>query len=66
MYACICHAITEQQVRAKAQHNDFTYAHYSTLCKSSCCRCLPRIKELIDEAKQARAYSDTYYGGGID
>jgi bacterioferritin-associated ferredoxin len=70
MYACICHDITEQQVREKAQHNAFTFARYCMQCKNNCCKCLPRIKELVDEATKAKAESAAYYeaayGGGID
>ena len=65
MYACICHNVTEQQVRDKAHSSCFSYAHYSKQCRlNGCCKCLPRIKELINEEKQT--YSDTHYGGGID
>lgn len=65
MYACICHAVTEQQVRDKIVSSCFTYAHFSVQCKrAGCCKCLPRIKELIDE--ENKTYSPTHYGGGID
>jgi len=51
MYACICRGITEQNVIDMVNHNCFTYAHYSSLCRGDkgCCKCLPRIKELINE-----------------
>ena len=68
MYACICHAVTEDEVKHKAQTSCFAFAHYTTelKCNKSCCKCLPRIKEIINEEKLNKAYSPTHYGGGID
>lgn len=54
MYACICHDVTEQEVRDKAHTNCFTMAHYVTTCNIKCCKCLPRIKELINEENEAK------------
>ncbi len=53
MYVCVCHAITEQAVRDKAQSSCFAFAYYSTELRTSvgCCKCFPRIKEIIDEEK---------------
>ena len=49
MYVCNCHGITEAQVRDKAGSSCFTYAHFTGLSK--CCggKCLPRVKEIINE-----------------
>ena len=65
MYVCSCYGITESQVKHKADTGCFAFAYFAMKCKSNgCCKCLPRIKELINEENQA--YSDTHYGGGID
>ncbi len=64
MYVCNCHGITEAEVRDKVHNNCFTYAHYTMSCKSGCCKCLPRIKEIIDEEKQAIYTQAIYWRDG--
>lgn len=60
MYVCICHAVTEQEVRDKAQGCCFTLAHYSKIVHDGGCgRCIPIIKEIINEEKhEHKAYRD--------
>ncbi len=58
MYVCVCYAVTEEEVQHKASKSCFTFAHYATTCKKrGCCKCLPRIKEVIDEAIKQKATS---------
>ncbi len=67
MYVCNCHGVTEAQARDMARSSCFTYAKFTKLSK--CCggKCLPRIKELINEENdKKKEYSPTHYGGGID
>ena len=59
MYLCNCHGTTEQDVidLVDATHSAFVYA---TICQGlkgskSCCKCLPRTREVIDEAKRNKA-----------
>ncbi len=49
MYVCICHAVTEADVREKAYKGCFAFSDYAVACKGSCCKCLPRIKEIVHE-----------------
>ena len=56
MYACICNAITEQQVRDKAKGCCFTLAHY-TKC-IPCGKCIPRIKEIIHEENKSKSITE--------
>ena len=66
MYACICHAVTEQQVRDKASTSCFTFAHYTTQirCSGGCGKCIPRLKELINEEKHTNTWEHRAYGTG--
>ena len=59
MYLCNCHGITEQQVIDLVNNSESVF-HYAALTKvlkdsSSCCKCLPRTREVIDEANKAKA-----------
>ena len=64
MYLCNCHGITEQSVidLVNSTHSAFVFA---TICQSlkgseSCCKCLPRTREVIDETNKAKAIKAGY------
>ena len=62
MYICVCQGITEDEVRQRANSDCFTFAHYYTMLKAGegCCKCLPKVKELIyEEKRKARAEGDS-------
>lgn len=54
MYVCVCHAVNEESVRKLARDSCFAFAAMCQVMKDnkSCCKCVPRIKELINEEKQ--------------
>lgn len=58
MYVCICHAVTEQALidLVHSSESVFQYAGIAQQLKSShsCCQCLPRTREVIDEANKTR------------
>lgn len=50
MYVCICHAITDRQVRAAfgagVREVDRLHPHYG--CETQCGRCLDMISDMLD------------------
>ncbi len=59
MYLCNCHGVTEQDVTDLVNKSESVF-QYATIAitlrnSNSCCRCLPRIKEVIDEAVKQKA-----------
>ena len=65
MYVCNCKGVTEAQARSIAASQvlcdmlgDVAQVLRST---NGCCKCLPRIKEIINEEKQARTEAAAYY-----
>ena len=59
MYVCNCHGVTEQQivdiVDGTADAFIFASVVQELKRKGSCCKCLPRTKEVIDAAIKAKA-----------
>lgn len=57
MYVCICLALTESDVRKGAVYVDAT--HYACVMKGMdiCCKCIPRIKEIIHEEHEKASKS---------
>ena len=64
MYVCNCKGVTEAQVRRLAASHPYeTLGDVTQVLRSTngCCKCLPRIKEMCDEEKQARTEATAYY-----
>jgi bacterioferritin-associated ferredoxin len=59
MYLCNCHGVTEQTVRdtVEGTADAFIFAAIAQtlINKGSCCKCLPRTKEIINEAIKQKA-----------
>jgi bacterioferritin-associated ferredoxin len=59
MYLCICCGVTEQDLIDKVTRSEspFHYAGLSLVLKANklCCKCLPRTREVIDEAIKQKA-----------
>lgn len=56
MYACICYAVTEDEVRSCVVHGDATSAEdvgVLTGAGTGCGTCLHRLDDLVEEARQA-------------
>lgn len=56
MYVCLCHGVTESQIRRAAEDGcrDVHELTMRTGCGSSCGSCLPLAAELLAEANPAR------------
>jgi len=59
MYLCNCHGVTEQSVIDLVNNSQGVF-HYAAIAQqlrnsNSCCRCLPRTREVIDEATKQKA-----------
>ncbi len=62
MYLCICHGVTEQEVIDLVNNSESVF-HFAGIATSlrgsgSCCRCLPRTREVIDEATKQKAIKE--------
>ena len=59
MYICVCHGVTEEQVVAIVDGTADAFIFASIVqrlkSKNSCCKCLPRTREVIDEAIKEKA-----------
>lgn len=59
MYICVCHAITEDKVIKLVEETSgvFIFASIAHVLKEkhSCCKCLPRTKEVINAAIKQKA-----------
>ncbi len=56
MIVCVCNALRENQVRAKARvcRGSVGKVYASLGCKAQCCQCLPFAREVIrDERSRA-------------
>lgn len=63
MYLCVCRGVTEQDVtdRVNESQSCFLFAGIATALKGSgsCCKCLPRTREVIDEANKAKSRNNS-------
>lgn len=59
MYACICNALTEKQVKIAAQQTgSCPKAAYKALgCTPRCGRCVPHVRTMLQNEESARAMS---------
>jgi bacterioferritin-associated ferredoxin len=57
VYVCICHAVTEQEVRAHILAGACTEGEIGLRCSAGtrCGSCLDRICDLIDDVAPSRA-----------
>lgn len=59
MYICNCTGITQSDIVTLVDSSDypFQFARLSSKLKSEgcCCRCLPELQEVIDEAQATKA-----------
>lgn len=59
MYLCNCYGVTEQDVIDLVNNSEtpFIFAGIATSLKGSCscCKCLPRTREVVDEANKQKA-----------
>lgn len=54
MYVCLCHVITERQVRSAIQDGGAgtaaeVYRHFE--CQPRCGKCVPMVKEMVKESR---------------
>lgn len=66
MYLCNCLGLKESAFRAQCVRSILAGKTDMTLRtdRLQCCKCVPRIKELFNEAKQAHEKAEQYYEAG--
>lgn len=54
MYVCLCHALTDREVRAKAAHSGASLATvYRNLgVRPKCGKCVPFVRAIVDESNR--------------
>jgi bacterioferritin-associated ferredoxin len=57
MYVCNCNALTQKQVREaiKNRPRDVEAVYRYHQCQPQCGRCVPDIREMLDEARETEA-----------
>ncbi len=57
MYVCNCNGLTKKQVREAIKNRprdvEAVYRYYE--CQPQCGRCVPDIREMLDEARETEA-----------
>jgi bacterioferritin-associated ferredoxin len=57
MYVCNCNGLTQRQVRQAIENQPgdvmSVYRYYE--CQPQCGRCVPEIREMLDEARETEA-----------
>jgi bacterioferritin-associated ferredoxin len=56
MYICICHAVTDTDIRDAVDNgvSSFSELSFKTGCSTQCGSCLSRAREVMDKALQAK------------
>lgn len=57
MYVCNCNGLTHKQVRKAIENRprDVEGVYHYYQCQPQCGRCVPEVREMLDEARETEA-----------
>lgn len=64
MYVCICNAVTDRQIRAKAREGCASLRELSraTGCSTTCGKCAPLARQIFIEEREKHAVKEAAVG----